>query len=323
MSIETASVMIGATTPLSPTRASAQNYAAVGVAISTCDYTYAPFGDSSPTGTLAEANPWRFSSEYADDELGCVYYNYRHYDVLFGRWLERDPLLEFEDVYVVRNMKDRRNNFALSLFVMNSPIMFFDRQGLETFGIRQFIRNIASYVRPWFDESCAKCGPDITDSLKLLKSQVFAEFELLKMEDPERAKSSCSIFSPKSFNELKYAISGWDINGLAFADVSIRDEKGVAKCPFGYGCSETVMVNGQCHWKWSVNYFLFGWMAHLCNCSKNDMSRLIRLWKATKPTDYGKISDAVNFAESAYDGFPDSGYVPPESEYSHCESCDK
>ena len=72
-----------------------------------------------------------------------------------------------------------------------------------------------------------------------------------------------------------------------------------------------------------MNYVLFGWMARLCDCPKNQMTRLIRLWKATKPKDYGKIGNAVNFAESAYDGFPDSDGVLEETEYEHCRACDK
>ena len=36
-------------------------------------------------------NPFRFSSEYADDTLGLVYYNYRHYEPAIGRWMSRDP----------------------------------------------------------------------------------------------------------------------------------------------------------------------------------------------------------------------------------------
>ena len=39
-----------------------------------------------------EANPWRFSSEYEDTELGLDYYNYRHYEPVTGRWLQRDPV---------------------------------------------------------------------------------------------------------------------------------------------------------------------------------------------------------------------------------------
>ncbi|MCI9206007.1 MAG: hypothetical protein HFJ62_06285, partial [Akkermansia muciniphila] len=45
-------------------------------------------------GNAAEDNPFRFSSEYADDELGLVYYNYRYYNPQDGRWISRDPVDE-------------------------------------------------------------------------------------------------------------------------------------------------------------------------------------------------------------------------------------
>ena len=54
-------------------------------------YEFAPFGETIVLGEeLSVANPWRFSSEFADDEIGCVYYNYRHYDQITGRWIIRD-----------------------------------------------------------------------------------------------------------------------------------------------------------------------------------------------------------------------------------------
>ena len=56
-------------------------------------YDYAPFGAvRSQTGARAAANPFRFSSEFSDDTLGLVYYNYRHYEPKMGRWLSRDPI---------------------------------------------------------------------------------------------------------------------------------------------------------------------------------------------------------------------------------------
>ena len=62
-------------------------------------YDYAPFGAVTvATGPMADANPYRFSSEYHDTALGCVYYNYRHYNPLDGRWMCRDPL-EYIDRY--------------------------------------------------------------------------------------------------------------------------------------------------------------------------------------------------------------------------------
>ena len=62
-------------------------------------YEYAPFGAVTAVVTntaitafnVAATNPYRFSSEYADDALGLVYYNYRHYEPMMGRWLSRDP----------------------------------------------------------------------------------------------------------------------------------------------------------------------------------------------------------------------------------------
>ena len=59
-------------------------------------YEYAPFGEVilSP-GDLAFTNPFRFSSEYVDDLLDLVYYNFRHLEPISGRWLHRDALSEF------------------------------------------------------------------------------------------------------------------------------------------------------------------------------------------------------------------------------------
>ena len=42
-------------------------------------YDYAPFGAPTASGHRAADNPFRFSSEFHDDALALVYYNYRHY----------------------------------------------------------------------------------------------------------------------------------------------------------------------------------------------------------------------------------------------------
>ena len=62
-------------------------------------YDYAPFGavtraisaSAVTDNTFTTDNPFRFSSEYHDDTLGLVYYNYRHYNPIDGRWSGRDP----------------------------------------------------------------------------------------------------------------------------------------------------------------------------------------------------------------------------------------
>ena len=58
-------------------------------------YQYDPYGNiTSMEGDMAEENPFRFSSEHHDEDLGLVYYNYRHYNPTDGRWTSRDPIAE-------------------------------------------------------------------------------------------------------------------------------------------------------------------------------------------------------------------------------------
>ena len=83
------------------------------------EYVYDPFGRPlSSTGSLAEINPFRFSSEYHDDETGLVYYNYRYYSPELGRWISRDPIEEEGGV----------NLYAM---VGNEPINYWDYLGLR------------------------------------------------------------------------------------------------------------------------------------------------------------------------------------------------
>ena len=82
-------------------------------------YDYAAFGAVlAQKGDCAEANPWRFSSEYAEDDTATVYYNYRHYEPVTGRWMRRDPIEEAEDpnIYV---------------FCVNSVSKYVDLLGLK------------------------------------------------------------------------------------------------------------------------------------------------------------------------------------------------
>ena len=64
-------------------------------------YEYAPFGEVIlSSGDLALTNQFRFSSEYADDAISLVYYNFRHLDPVTGRWLQSDPMMQFVNPYV-------------------------------------------------------------------------------------------------------------------------------------------------------------------------------------------------------------------------------
>ena len=82
-------------------------------------YECAPFGALlTAQGDMAQDNRFRFSCEYADDELGLVYYNYRHLNPADGRWINRDPIQE-------------QGGWNIYGFIKNSPKNMFDILGLE------------------------------------------------------------------------------------------------------------------------------------------------------------------------------------------------
>ncbi len=84
------------------------------------NYDYAPFGPLNlKEGDLASWNKFRFSSEYADDETGLIYYNYRHYNPADGRWISRDPVGEDGGVNLfgfVENSPSLRNDYLGKIF---------------------------------------------------------------------------------------------------------------------------------------------------------------------------------------------------------------
>lgn len=84
-------------------------------------YEYEAFGAVCvKNGTSTDENPWGFSSEYNDDVLRLVYYNYRHYEPVMGRWCNRDFINDTVQIY------------NLYGFCENAPSLFFDKRGLST-----------------------------------------------------------------------------------------------------------------------------------------------------------------------------------------------
>ncbi len=51
-------------------------------------YSYSPYGSVTSIGTVTQHVQW--SSEYRDEETSLVYYNWRYYNPLSGRWNKRD-----------------------------------------------------------------------------------------------------------------------------------------------------------------------------------------------------------------------------------------
>ncbi|UDQ96741.1 RHS repeat-associated core domain-containing protein [Lentisphaerota bacterium WC36G] len=80
-------------------------------------YDYSPFGQLIADVETVE-NPFKFSSEYAEKETGLIYYNYRYYNPVNGKWLSRDPIEE-------------KGGDNLYSFVGNDTIKNIDSLGLK------------------------------------------------------------------------------------------------------------------------------------------------------------------------------------------------
>ncbi len=76
-----------------------------------------PFGEViRATGPMAKSNPFRFSTKYQDDETDLLYYGYRYYSAITGKWICRDPLQE-------------AGGANLYGFTANKPVSSFDVLG--------------------------------------------------------------------------------------------------------------------------------------------------------------------------------------------------
>ena len=82
----------------------------------TASYAYNPFG-AQESPTVEDENPFRFSSEYHDDETDLIYYNYRYYSPELGRWINRDPIEE-------------QGGVNLYVMIRNNCMTTFDVNGL-------------------------------------------------------------------------------------------------------------------------------------------------------------------------------------------------
>ncbi len=111
-------------------------------------YEYSPFGQqTAATGVYAATNPFRFSSEYFDEETQLVYYNYRDYSPDMGRWLSRDPIGE-------------EGGYNLYRMVSNNTINRFDFLGLG-------LRDVLCWIFSLFGDEVGRKAKIANEIVKL------------------------------------------------------------------------------------------------------------------------------------------------------------
>ncbi len=137
-------------------------------------YEYTPFGalivESSASSTV---NPWRFSSEYSDDMLGLVYYNYRHYEPIMGCWLCRDTL------------EAATGNINLYQIALSNLIDNFDLLG----------------------QTGCKCGPEVGDFLEKTMKRVEDKYNELRKKSLLKAWWICTGFHLSVTWDIKFPLA--------------------------------------------------------------------------------------------------------------------
>ncbi|MCW5554629.1 MAG: RHS repeat-associated core domain-containing protein [Verrucomicrobiae bacterium] len=95
-------------------------------------YKYDAYGNlaTSPSGSLARANVYRFSSKEFHAASGLYYYGYRWYAPSLQRWLNRDPLND-RGFKVLRRTYGFVDNQNLYAFTRNATVGKVDPNGLK------------------------------------------------------------------------------------------------------------------------------------------------------------------------------------------------
>lgn len=116
-------------------------------------YDYTAFGETILLeGAAAAANPFRFSTKYADAESGLYYYGLRYYNPSTGRWLSRDRIGEVGGVNLYGfGWNDAVNTWDIlgllppgSALRGDTPVLLEVMTELDRQAVQQVIRESAS-----------------------------------------------------------------------------------------------------------------------------------------------------------------------------------
>lgn len=160
-------------------------------------FEYTPYGEMLTTeGEWASTMPFRYSNEYCEEDLGLVYYNYRHYNPKDGRWISRDSIGEEDDV-------------NLYGFVFGSPSRNVDGLGLKCQDQSQTVTLILERKTEWPGMGIyGSLTEDIPEHIACKCGKIET---ILTMELPskgKKARSRKSLKNPSYYSGLAQRTSG-------------------------------------------------------------------------------------------------------------------
>jgi len=163
-------------------------------------YRYDPFGNViSKSGTLANANVYRFSSKEMHVNSGMYYYGFRFYDPNLQRWINRDPIAE-------------EGGINVHAFVENSPFFFVDLYGL--------ILRIDPNARPSFRDHMKDCIQNLINNSetgrKLVQEAIDSKYTITISPDDDAPRTEGSLVFPAEENRMPTiymypkSMTGWN-----------------------------------------------------------------------------------------------------------------
>ena len=217
-------------------------------------YLYDPFGKCTHSGS--STNPFRFSSEYFDEETGLVYYNYRYYASGLGRWTTRDLIEE-----------ERGTNLFELCF--NNTLNLYDMLGLH-------------------DNQCNFCGADttqrLTDELNAAMSNWYQSYG---------GKLSTDVFQYAyhrlltRWNEMRKI--GPDLDYTV--EIHIDYDK-MIQCPSGQECERTYTVCGECVHDHFIGNIMYGFWMKLFDYSEKSTYLFGHIYQFLGKSDDGTYKGA-------------------------------
>ena len=152
-------------------------------------YTYSPYGSVTATGSVTQPIQW--SSEVWDSELGMVYYNYRNYNAMMGRWIEKDWL----------ETTQRENVYSMC---HNAPINSYDSLGLKSRKQREDDRKKA-HSRERTGRALNKDAKRTSEMLNKINAQQVKINELAKQNTTIHTRG---VGLPASANAISIFVEG-------------------------------------------------------------------------------------------------------------------
>ncbi len=203
-------------------------------------YDYSPFGVC--TGYVCNTkhsacdfgvyNPFRFSSEYADDSLGLVYCNYRHYVQDVGRWNAREPW-QYIPLFQKNSFFDGRGVMSTEYIFCKNCDYLSDALGLIPRGTDSEWGGFPDHVRLSLDDEDFKGHFSAGNCWRYACNDPMTQpFELLAPEGAEKVgrKERHQALPP-----------GWEKKGSQAQCLKIRNE--ILK---KYGSRGVTSCSGEC-----------------------------------------------------------------------------